>query len=52
MHINDILLLGDAQVVLGIFSSCITCQPFYFTQTIFPSSSFLSLLANFDKKIM
>ncbi len=25
MHINNLLLLGDAQVVLGILSSCVIC---------------------------
>jgi len=30
-HINDLLLLKDAHVALGIFSSCVVHQPFYFT---------------------
>jgi hypothetical protein len=37
------------KVVLGILSSCIVHQHFYFTWTILPSSSFLYLLANFGK---
>jgi hypothetical protein len=51
-HINNILLLGGAQVALGILFSCVARQPFYLTRTIPPFFSFLSLLANFDKKIM
>jgi len=31
MHIDDFLLLGDAQVALGILFSCVICQPFYLT---------------------
>jgi hypothetical protein len=50
-HIDDLPLLGDAHVALGILSSCVTCQPSYFTWTILPYS-FLSLLASFDKKVM
>jgi hypothetical protein len=52
VHIDDLPLLGDAQVALGILSSCVACQPFYFTWIIPHSSSFLSLLASFKKKIM
>jgi len=51
-HIYDIPFLGNTQVVLGILSSCVTYQPSYFTWTIFPSSSFLFFLMNFDKIIM
>jgi hypothetical protein len=34
-HINDLFFLKDAHVTLGILSLCVTCQPFYFTWTIF-----------------
>jgi hypothetical protein len=51
-HINDLHFLGDTHVALGIMSSCVTCQPSYFIQTIFLSFSFLSLLANFNNQIM
>jgi hypothetical protein len=30
-HINDLLLLRDAQVVLDILSSCVVHRPFYLT---------------------
>jgi hypothetical protein len=30
-HINDFLFLGNAQVALGILSSCVIHQPFNFT---------------------
>jgi hypothetical protein len=40
-HIDDLPLLGDAQVVLGISSSCVVCRPSYFTRTILISSSFV-----------
>ncbi len=36
-HINDLLLMGDAQVALGILSSCVARQPSYLTWTICPS---------------
>jgi len=52
MHIDDILLLGDTQVVMGILFSYVAHRPSNFTQIIFSFSSFLSLLASFDKKIM
>jgi len=48
VHINDLLF----QVVLGILSSSVACQPSYFTWTIFFSSSFLSLLVGFKMKTM
>jgi hypothetical protein len=51
VHIDDFPLLGDAQVALGILSSCITRQPFYFTWTI-PFSFVLSFLTGFNKKVM
>jgi hypothetical protein len=51
-HINDLPLLGNVQVVLGILSSYVIRQPSYFTQTNLFFSSFLSLLASFDKRIM
>jgi hypothetical protein len=31
VHINDLPFLGNAQVALGILSSCVTHQPSYFT---------------------
>jgi len=53
VHIDDLLFLGNTQVALGILSSCVVRQPFYLTWIILPfSSSFLSLLVGFDKKIM
>ncbi len=52
MHTDNLLLLGDAHVVLGILFSCVTCQPSYFTWTIFLLFSFLFFLASFDEKIM
>jgi hypothetical protein len=48
-HIDDLLFLGDTQVVLGILSSCVAS---YLTWTIFFSSSFLFFLASFDMKVM
>jgi hypothetical protein len=51
VHIDVILLLGDAQVVLGILFSCVVHRPFYLT-CIISSSSFLYFLASLDKKIM
>jgi hypothetical protein len=52
VHIDDILLLGDTQVVMGILFSCVAHRPSNFTQIVPSSSSFLSFLANFDKGIM
>jgi hypothetical protein len=46
-HINDLPLLGNAQVVLGIVFSCVICRPSYLTWTILPSSFFL--LVSFGK---
>jgi hypothetical protein len=51
VNVDNLFFLGDAQVALGILSSCVACQPSYFTWTI-PSSSFLSRLVNFDKRVM
>jgi len=34
VHIDDLPLLVNAQVVLGIFFSCVIYQAFYFTLTI------------------
>jgi hypothetical protein len=51
-HIDDLPLLGDTQVALDILFSCVICQPFYFTQTIYIFSSFLFFLAGFDNKVM
>jgi hypothetical protein len=50
-HINDIPLLGDIEVVLGILSSCVACRPFYF-KWITPLSSFVYFLVSFDMKVM
>ncbi len=52
MHINDLLLLGDTQVALGILSSCVIHQLSYFTRIVFLFFSFLFLLAGLDMKIM
>jgi hypothetical protein len=52
VHINDLPLLGNAQITLGILSSCVACQPSYLTQTIPPFFSFLYFLASFNKGIM
>jgi hypothetical protein len=30
VHIDDLPFLGNAQVALGILSSFVICQPFYF----------------------
>jgi hypothetical protein len=48
-HINDLLFLGDTQVVLGILSSCVAS---YLTWTILLSFSFLFFLASFNMKVM
>jgi hypothetical protein len=53
VHIDDLFFLGNAQVALGILSSCVARQPFYLTWIILPFSFFLlSLLVGFDKKVM
>ncbi len=41
-HMDDLFLLGDVQVVLGILFLCMTHRPSHLTQTI-PSSSFMSI---------
>jgi hypothetical protein len=51
VHVDDLPLLGDAHVALGIMFSCVTHQPSYLTWTIHPSS-FLFLLTGFNKRIM
>jgi hypothetical protein len=51
-HIDDLPLLGDAQVALGILFSCVTRRPSYLTWTVPPFLSFLFLLAGFDKRVM
>ncbi len=43
VHINDLPFLGGAHVALGIFLSCVDCQPSHFTQTTLPFFSFLFL---------
>jgi hypothetical protein len=50
-HINNLPLVGGAQVALDILFSCVTHRPSYFTRTI-PLLFSLSILASFDKKIM
>jgi len=49
-HIDDLSLLKDTQVALGILSLCVTCWLSSFTRIV--PSSFLSLFASFNKKIM
>jgi hypothetical protein len=51
-QIDDLLLMGDTQVDLGIFSSCVTRRRSYLTHIVFSFFSFLSLLAGFNKKVM
>jgi hypothetical protein len=34
VHINDLFLLGNTQVALGILFSCVVCQLSYLNQTI------------------
>jgi hypothetical protein len=51
-HIDDLPLMGDTQVDLGIFSSCVTRRPSYLTHIVFSFSSFLSILAGFNKRVM
>ncbi len=51
VHINDLLLLGNAQVALCILSSCVDCRLFYLTWTIL-HFSFLFLLVSFNKKVI
>jgi hypothetical protein len=50
-HINDLPLLKYAHVALGILFSCVACRPSYFIPRIL-CSSFLSFLANFNRRIM
>jgi hypothetical protein len=52
MHINNLPLLRDAQVALRILFSCVARRFSYLTQTIHFSSSFLSLLASFNRRIL
>jgi hypothetical protein len=52
VHIDDLLLLRDTHIALGILTSCVTHKPLYLTWTIPSSSSFLSLLAGFSKRVM
>jgi hypothetical protein len=51
-HINNLPLLRGAHIALSSLSSCVTCQPSNLTWTIFFSSSFLSFLASFNRKVM
>jgi hypothetical protein len=37
VHIDDLPLLGDAQVALGILFSCVTSRPSYLTWIVPPS---------------
>jgi hypothetical protein len=50
-HINDLRILRDAQVGLGILSSCVIHRPFNFTRTIL-NFSFLFILVGFNKRVM
>ncbi len=50
MHIDDLPLVGNAQVALGILFSCVTHRHFYLIWTIPFSFSFLFLLVSFDFK--
>ncbi len=50
-HINDLPLLGDTHVVLGILSLCVVHRPSYVTQIV-PPFSLMFFLASFDKKVM
>jgi hypothetical protein len=52
VHIDDFPYLGDAQFALGILFSCVIHRPSYRTWTVPTYSSFVSLLAGFNKKIM
>ncbi len=52
VHINDLPLLGNTQIALGILSSCVVRRPSYLTWTVVFFSSFLLLLVRFDKKII
>jgi hypothetical protein len=52
MYIDDLLILGDAQVALGILPSCVARQLSYLIWIIFHFSSFLFILANFDMRVM
>jgi hypothetical protein len=49
VHVNDLPLLRDTHVALGIFFSCVTHRPSYFTWTILFFFSLLSLLAGLDE---
>ncbi len=51
-HIDDLPLLRNTQVVLGILASCVTYLPSYLIQTIPPSFSFSSLLVGFNMRVM
>jgi len=54
-HINDLPILGNAQVALGILFLCVTCQPFYLTWTIYIYIYIYILkflLTSFDRKVM
>jgi hypothetical protein len=51
LYINDLPLLGNSHVVLGILSSCVACRPSYFTQIVLPSS-FMYFLVSFDMRVM
>jgi hypothetical protein len=48
-QIDDLFLLRDAQVALGILSSSVVRQHFYLTWTIPPFPSFLYVLVGFGK---
>jgi len=50
VHIDDILLIGDTQVVMGILFSSITHWPSNFTQTVISSSFFFVSFGKFRQK--
>jgi hypothetical protein len=52
MHIDDLLFLEDAQIALGILSSCVIHQPSYFTWIIYIFFPFMFRLVGSDKRIM
>ncbi len=51
VHIDDLPLLANAQVVLGILFSCVAHQPSYLTQIVPIFCSFLFLLVGFNRKV-
>jgi len=52
VHIDEINLLGNTQVTLGIWSSCVAHQPSYFSWIVPFYFSFLFFWVSFDKRVM